>query len=118
MTVKRRQIPTITRSGTDVRTEIFGGLPIKYIIMNSTAAYEFAVEINGIEIVNYTIADLTKENGIRYGFDASTQNAGLAILSFEDEHFTDIVNTGAIRQLTFIAKTNGTYDLTVVEVIG
>jgi hypothetical protein len=36
---------------------------------------EFAVEVNGIEIINCAMRNLTRENGIRKGFDATTGGA-------------------------------------------
>jgi len=116
--IRRRKIPSFTYSGTDIRKEIFGGYPIKYILIDATADSDFAVEINGVEIINYSINNLNRENAVRYGFDFSTtpgENLYHCILSFEE--YNQINNSASIRQLTFVAKEAGTFVLTVVDII-
>ena len=91
--------------------------PVKYLIIEGeAAAAEFAVKINGVQIINSTVQTLTKENGIRYGFDGvGGENTMLAVLSLETEHVTDVVNTRGIRQMTFVKKTDHNFDITVAE---
>jgi len=116
--IRRRQIPQLVSAGaSEERLEIYGGKPVKYLVIEGSAATaEFAVEVNGVPIIDCIINTLTRENGIRYGFDGvGGDNAALAILSFEDEHLTDIVNTNSIRQLTFVKKSDHNFDITVVE---
>jgi len=116
--IRRRQIPQLVSAGAnEERLEIYGGKPVKYLVIEGSAATaEFAVEVNGVPIIDCTINTLARENGIRYGFDGvGGDNATLAILSFEDEHLTDIVNTNSIRQLTFVKKSDHNFDITVVE---
>ena len=115
--LRRRKIPEFTYSNSP-RTEIFGGSPVKYIIIRADTSADFAVEINGVEIIDSNLDHLNKENAVRYGFDFSaSENADRAILSFEEYNQNGINNTASIRQLTFVAKAAATYDLTVVDII-
>ena len=116
--IRRRQIPQLVSAGVSEESiEIYGGHPVKYLIIEGeAAAAEFAVKINGVQIINSTVQTLTLENGIRYGFDGvGGENTKLAVLSLETEHVTDIVNTRGIRQMTFVKKTDHDFDITVVE---
>ncbi len=117
--LRRRKIPEFTYSNSP-RTEIFGGSPVKYIIIRADTSADFAVEINGVEIIDSNLDHLNKENAVRYGFDFSStpgENLYCCILSFEEYNQNGINNTASIRQLTFVAKAAATYDLTVVDII-
>ncbi len=119
--IRRRKIPTITGSADGVRTEIYGGMTVKHIVIRTATAdppSEFAVEVNGVTIIDCTVENLTRENGVRYGFkseDYDAINIPKAILSFEDD-IPGGIGQG-LRKLTFIAKSADAYVLTVAEVI-
>jgi len=119
--IRRREIPSITPSGSEVRTEIYGGSIVKHIVIRTLVAdppSEFAVEVNGVTIIDCNVEDLMRENGVRYGFkseDYDVDTLSKAILSFEDD-IPGGLGQG-LKKLTFIAKTDDTYSLTVAEVI-
>ena len=116
--IRRRKIPQIAGTGTPVRTEVFCGYPVKYIIIRgANATDEFSIEINGVEIINCKIQTLRKENGIRYGFDGYAENLTLAVLSFEENYGTGMKYGTGIRQLTFVARSAQNYNVTIVDVI-
>lgn len=116
--IRRRKIPQITGSADGVRTEVFCGYPVKYIIIRGTnATDEFSIEINGVEIINCEIQTLRRENGIRYGFDGLDENVNLAVLSFEENYGTGMKYGTGIRQLTFVARSVQAYNVTIVDLI-
>ena len=91
----------------DVRYEVYKGSSLKYLIISTSSDEdaEFAVEINGIEIINCAIRNLTRENGIRKGFDATTggENSQYAILPIEINGDRGMSRSGGTMQITFIA---------------
>ncbi len=117
--IRRRQIPQITTTTGETykRVDIGCGNRIKYIMIEATQTNDFSVEINGVEITNSKVRYLTRENGIRFGFDGTSENQGRAILSFEDP-YVDVNDSEGILTLSFIARTaEEAYDVTVIDVI-
>lgn len=121
--LRRKKFPAFPGSTTvNVRQEVYHGNSLKYMIIsvNTDEDAEFAVEVNGTEIINCAIRNLTRENGIRKGFDATTGavNSKYAILPFETYVMNGMSKSSKSMHVTFVSIADpggaNTFTITVV----
>ncbi len=121
--LRRKKFPPLPGSITlNIRLDAYKGNSLKYMIISvdTDEDAEFAVEVNGIEIINCAMRNLTRENGIRKGFDATTggANSKYAILPFETKGMKGSMKSSEPMQITFmsLADSGGANTFTVTVV--
>ena len=106
--LRRKMVGLLPGSTTqNLRYEVYKGHSLKYMLIsvNTDEDAEFAVEVNGIEIINCAIRNLTRENGIRKGFDATTGgvNSQYSILPIEMYADKGMSRSSESMQVTFVS---------------
>lgn len=119
--MKRRKIHEPAAHSWIGDIELYDGADIKFIFIDTfedpVKILNFAILINGVQVFNGVLSDLTIENGLMFGFDgAGTENANIGILDLKSPAITAITLPEQTKSVKLRLQSGTTATLTDIIV--